>query len=60
MNVVSSGVIPAHAAQFGMYEFLKEKLDCKNQQYDFLNTFGIGAATTVTHDFFMAPSDVLK
>ena len=59
-NVVASGCIPAHAAQFTVYEFLKEKLECDNDKYEFFNTLAIGAASTFAHDFFIAPSDVIK
>jgi len=59
-NVVASGVIPAHAAQFCMYEVLKEKLHYNNEEYEFLSTMTIGACTTFAHDFFIAPSDVIK
>ena len=59
-NIVATGVIPAHAGQFAMYEFLKEKLDCKHQDYQIRNTMMIGACCTFTHDFFMVPSDVIK
>ena len=59
-NVVASGCIPAHAAQFCMYEVLKDQLDFKNEEYEFASTLAIGACTTFAHDFFIAPSDVIK
>ena len=59
-NVVASGCIPAHAAQFSVYEFLKAKLDCNHERYEFFNTMFIGACSTLAHDFFIAPSDVIK
>jgi hypothetical protein len=59
-NIVASGCIPAHAAQFCVYEKMKEKLDLKNEQYDLFNNLLIGATTTISHDFFIAPSDVIK
>jgi len=59
-NVVASGCIPAHAAQFCVYEVLKEKLDMKNEKYEVFNNLAIGASTTFAHDFFIAPSDVIK
>jgi len=31
-NVVASGVIPAHGAQFMLYEYLKEKFDYHNDE----------------------------
>ena len=59
-NVVASGVIPAHGAQFTLYEFLKEKLNFRNEEFQMISTMGIGAASTFAHDFFIAPSDVIK
>jgi solute carrier family 25 iron transporter 28/37 len=59
-NVVASGCVPAHAGQFGVYELLKEKLECNHEKYEFANTMLIGACSTLAHDFFIAPSDVIK
>jgi solute carrier family 25 iron transporter 28/37 len=59
-NVVASGCVPAHAAQFSVYEILKKKLDCNHEQYEFINTMIIGACSTFAHDIFIAPSDVIK
>jgi len=59
-NVVASGCIPAHGAQFVVYEILKNKLNYNNDQYEMLSTLGIGAATTWAHDFFISPSDIIK
>jgi solute carrier family 25 iron transporter 28/37 len=59
-NVIASGCIPAHGAQFVSYEILKEKVNFKNQRFDLLQTMGIGAATTFAHDFFITPADIVK
>ena len=59
-NIVASGVIPAHAAQFCVYEVLKEKLDFKNETFAMFSTMAIGAASTFAHDFFVAPADIIK
>mmetsp|Transcript_17014 Transcript_17014/g.26255 ORF Transcript_17014/g.26255 Transcript_17014/m.26255 type:complete len:203 (+) Transcript_17014:233-841(+) len=59
-NVVASGCVPAHGAQFVVYELMKANLNYNNENYDMLVTLGIGAATTWAHDFFISPSDVIK
>ena len=59
-NVVASGCIPAHGAQFVVYEVLKEKLNVNHQEFNLFSTMGIGACTTFAHDFFITPSDVIK
>jgi solute carrier family 25 iron transporter 28/37 len=59
-NVVVSGCIPAHASQFCAYEFLKQKLEMRNEEYDLFGNLAIGATITFAHDFFIAPSDVIK
>ena len=59
-NVVASGCVPAHGAQFVIYEYLQEKLNFHNEQYNMLSTMLIGASTTFAHDFFITPSDVIK
>lgn len=59
-NVLASGVIPAHAGMFTLYEFLKEKLDYHNDSYQMGTTMFIGAASTFAHDFFITPCDVIK
>lgn len=51
-NAVASGCIPAHAAQFAVYEKMKDVLDVNHSKYDVLNTLAIGASTTFAHDFF--------
>jgi len=43
-----------------LYEFLKEKFNFHNEEYQMITTMGIGAASTFAHDFFIAPSDVVK
>ena len=32
----------------------------KNEKYEVFNNLAIGASSTFAHDFFIAPSDVLK
>ena len=59
-NVVVSGCIPAHGAQFCLYEYLREYLAYRNDEFNLLSTLSIGALTTFAHDFFIAPSDVIK
>lgn len=59
-NVVASGCIPAHAAQFSIYEKLKEVLKYNNEEYAVWSTLAIGASCTFAHDFFNTPCDVLK
>lgn len=59
-NVVSTGCIPAHGAQFCVYETLKHKLDYNNEKFEMITTLGIGATTTFAHDFFITPSDMVK
>ena len=54
------GCIPAHAGQFCLYEFLKKFLRFNNDNYSVHSTMFIGAATTLAHDFFQAPADVIK
>lgn len=59
-NVVASGCIPAHASLFCMYEYMKDKLEMKNERYDIFTNAFIGASTQIAHDFFIAPSDIIK
>ena len=59
-DVMAYGCVPAHAAQFLVYEVLKEKLCFKNEEINFFKTMMIGASTTFAHDLFIAPSDVIK
>lgn len=58
--MVASGCVPAHGAQFVIYEILKERLNFHNEHYNVLATMAIGASTTFAHDFFITPSDVIK
>jgi hypothetical protein len=51
-NVVASGCIPAHSAQFAIYEFLKEQFQFKNENIEMAKTLAIGASSTVAHDLF--------
>ena len=51
-NVVASGCIPAHAAQFCLYEYLKEQLDFRNESLAVFSTLAIGGISTIAHDFF--------
>lgn len=59
-DVMAYGCIPAHAAQFLLYEYLKEKTNYCDQSFNFFHSMAIGASTTFAHDFFIAPSDVIK
>lgn len=59
-NVVASGCIPAHAAQFSVYEMLKSHHQLRNEEFNVFHNLSIGAATVFAHDFFIAPSDVIK
>ena len=59
-NVVASGCIPAHAAQFSIYEALKKYLNYNNEEYNVPITMLIGASCTFAHDFFNTPCDVIK
>lgn len=59
-NVMASGCIPAHSAQFCMYEILKKKLDFKNEQFNMASTMTIGAFSTFAHDLFVTPADIIK
>ena len=56
-QVIASGCIPAHAAYFSVYEYLKRFMEYENVEYEFLRTAIMGASTTVAHDFFIVPSD---
>jgi solute carrier family 25 iron transporter 28/37 len=59
-NVVASGCIPAHSAQFCIYEVLKDALEFNNDEFNIFKTASIGAASTIGHDAFQAPSDLIK
>ena len=59
-NIAASGCMPAHASQFCIYEFLKDLMQFKNEDFSVYNTMMIGAASTFAHDFFQAPADVIK
>lgn len=59
-GVAAIGCIPAHAGQFCLYEVLKKFLHFKNDKFSLHSTMFIGAATTVAHDFFQVPADVIK
>ena len=43
-----------------MYEILKEKLAFKNESLAFFSTWTIGAASSLAHDMFVAPADIVK
>ena len=58
--MMASGVIPAHAFQFSIYETLKAKFGCKDDEYNFFSNMAIGACATFGHDFFHTPFDVVK
>lgn len=57
---MASGCIPAHSAQFCLYEILKEKFDFKNEEFNVVKTMTIGAVSTLGHDFFNTPADLIK
>lgn len=52
-----AGCLPADAAYFTSYELMKRHFQYNNDDYDVLTTGTIGAAATIAHDFFIAPSD---
>jgi len=54
------GCIPAHAAYFSVYEYLKNKFGINDDKiHPYL--FGLtGAIATFSHDAIMTPLDVLK
>jgi solute carrier family 25 iron transporter 28/37 len=56
-QIIASGCIPAHAAYFSFYEYLKIKMSVKHEDYQFLSTLSIGAMSTMIHDFFITPAD---
>lgn len=60
MHIIATGCVPAHGAYFLCYEKLKLFWGFDNEQFDFKKTMCIGATTTFAHDFFIAPSDVIK
>jgi len=43
-----------------MYEYLKKRFEYENKDYEVFSTASIGALTTFVHDFFIAPTDVIK
>jgi len=43
-----------------LYEYLKEKLNYKNEEFQMIKTMSIGGASTFAHDFFNTPCDVVK
>ena len=57
---MASGCIPAHSAQFCMYEIMKEKLEFKNESFNVGATLAIGGSCTLAHDFFTTPADIIK
>ena len=56
-QVMAIGCIPAHASYFLMYETLKSHFSYNNDELNVSTTMLIGSATTVAHDFFIAPAD---
>lgn len=60
MHIMAAGCVPAHSAYFLTYEKLKLALSFDNEELDFKKTMLIGGLTTFAHDFFVAPSDVVK
>jgi hypothetical protein len=56
-HVMALGCIPSHSSYFISYEYLKIFFHFNNEEFNILSTFGIGAATTFVHDFFITPSD---
>lgn len=59
-HVMALGCIPSHTSYFIAYEHLKIFFGYNNEQFDFKQTLCIGATTTFVHDFFIAPSEVIK
>jgi len=59
-KLVFMGCIPAHAASFSVYEYLKNKFEINDDKlHPYL--FGLtGAIATFSHDAIMTPLDVLK
>lgn len=60
IHVMASGCVPAHTSYFLAYEKLKIYWGYQNDEFNFGTTLCIGASTTFVHDFFIAPSDVVK
>ena len=54
------GSIPSHASYFLAYEKLKVWFNYNNEELELASTLSIGATTTLVHDFFITPSDVVK
>lgn len=59
MGVVASGAGPAHAIYFSCYEFTKKFLSGGNRS-TVLSQGGAGAISSLLHDGFMNPIDVIK
>ena len=56
-QAIVTGCLPADAAYFTSYEVMKRYFNYNNDDYEILKTGTIGAAATITHDLFIAPSD---
>jgi hypothetical protein len=56
-QAIVTGCLPADAAYFTSYEVMKRYFNYNNDDYEILKTGTIGAAATITHDMFIAPSD---
>lgn len=52
--------IPAHAAYFSLFEFLKYTFDADGPEHTPLASGAAGVGATVAHDLIMTPMDVVK
>jgi len=56
-SVIATGCIPAHAAYFSVYEYMKELSGIDNQGFQFLASALTGACATFFHDIAITPYD---
>ena len=60
VTTLFSACIPAHAAYFSVFEFLKVKLGADGPDHSPVGAAAAGAISTLLHDSIMTPVDVVK
>jgi hypothetical protein len=60
VSAMFAGCIPAHAAYFSLFEFMKEFLEIDKDGHHPMRAAICGATAALSHDIIMTPFDVIK
>lgn len=60
VSAMFAGCIPAHAAYFSLFEFMKEFLEIDKEGHHPIRAAICGATAALSHDICMTPFDVVK